>query len=250
VDNLLDARRILMTAQAPMIDPSRLSVMVSPTIEQQLLNTTNLAQWQGAGPTGEATQVTGALGQRFGFGRIFANQNVSAHTAGTYSGLTSPVCTATAGATSVTITGGGSGSGTLKAGDIVTIGGRTYAVTADVTGGAAAITVSISPALEVSVTGAVCSFNTTTVIAENLAYHRDAFGLAMARLPDFSNTGLFGTAALGAQVASVQDPVTGLAVRSRIYYVGNSSEVHVALDVLYGWKCLNPRLATRLRDAS
>ena len=251
-DNLLDARRILMIAGAPMIDPSRLSVMVSPTVEQQLLNTTApaLAQWQGAGPTGEATQLTGALGQRFGFGRIFPNQNVSAHTAGTYTGLTSPVCTAIAGATSVTITGGGGGSGTLKAGDIVTIGGRTYAVTADVTGGAAAITVSIAPALEVSVTAAVCSFNTTTTIAENLAYHRDAFGLAMARLPDFSNTGLFGTAALGAQVASVQDPVTGLAVRSRIYYVGNSSEVHVALDVLYGWKCLNPRLAMRLRDVS
>ena len=48
----------------------------------------------------------------------------------------------------------------------------------------------------------------------------------------------------------MQDPVTGLAMRSRIYYVGNDSAVHVALDVLYGWKVLNPRMATRLRDQS
>ena len=254
VDNLLDARRILMTAGTPMIDPSRLSVMVSPTIEQQLLNTTNLAQWQGAGPTGEATQVTGALGQRYGFGRIFANQNVQAHTGGTVSNLSLLIANGggyPAGTTTINLDAG-TVTGTLVPGDLLAIGGRTYAVTNTTTAASNTFTgVTITPALEALVAdNAAVTATNTSVIAENLAYHRDAFGLAMARLPDFSNTGLFGTAALGAQVASVQDPVTGLAVRSRIYYVGNVSEVHVALDVLYGWKVLNPRLATRLRDVS
>ena len=61
----------------------------------------------------------------------------------------------------------------------------------------------------------------------------------MAPLPELPDE-------LGAKVATVSDPVTGLSVRSRIYYVGDSSEVHVALDVLYGVKTLDNNMAVRL----
>lgn len=253
-NDLLDARRILMTNLAPMSDPSRLSVMVTPTVEQQLLNVSAFSQWQGSGAIGTDAQVTGAIGGRYGFGRIFANQNVPAHTAGTVStasllinngaGYAAGVSTINLDAAAVT--------GTLVPGDILTIGGKAYAVTNTTTAAGNAFTgVTIAPALEAAVAdNAAVTANATTVIGECVAYHRDAFALAMARLPDYTNAGLFGSSSLGAQIASVQDPVTGLSIRSRIYYVGNSSEVHVALDVLYGWKVLNHRLATRLRDVS
>lgn len=252
VENLLDTRRILMTNGVPMSDPSRLSVMVTPVIEQQMLNLTAFSQWQGSGTVGTESQITGALGGRFGYGRIFANQNVPAHTAGTPS--TTSVLAKGAYLTGVsTMTlDAGTLTGDVKAGDIFTVGGRSYAITNNVTAASNELVgVTFTPALEADVAdNAAVTLNCTTVIGENVAYHRDAFALAMARLPDYSNTGLFGTSALGASVASVQDPVTGLSLRSRIYYVGNSSEVHVALDVLYGWKVLNPRMATRLRDVS
>lgn len=252
VENLLDTRRILMSNAVPMSDPSRLSVMVTPVIEQQLLNLSAFSQWQGSGAVGTDAQVTGAIGGRFGFGRIFANQNVPAHTAGTPS-TTSVLAKGAylAGVSTMTLDAA-TLTGNVVAGDIFTVGGRTYAITNNVTAASNELVgVTFTPALEADVAdNAPVTLNCTTVIGENVAYHRDAFALAMARLPDYSNTGLFGTAALGAQVASVQDPVTGLAMRSRIYYVGNDSAVHVALDVLYGWKVLNPRMATRLRDQS
>jgi hypothetical protein len=38
---------------------------------------------------------------------------------------------------------------------------------------------------------------------------------------------------LGARSATVSDPITNLALRSRLFYGGNASKVYVALDVLY-----------------
>jgi len=254
-NDVTECRRVLMQAQTPMSDASRLSLMVTPTIEKQLLSQAAFSQFQGSGSVGQATNITGAIGGRFGFGRIFANQNVPSHTiVATAIGGTPAVNGAVAaGATSIAIDGAAA-SGQLQPGDILSIGGRNYAV-----GGSATLTASsgafasvpVIPAIEANIAdNAGVTVTQSTAVGENVAYHRDAFALAMARLPDYSNSGLFGTSALGAQVASVQDPVTGIAMRSRIYYLGNSSEVHVALDVLYGWKLLNSRLAMRLRDAS
>jgi hypothetical protein len=48
---------------------------------------------------------------------------------------------------------------------------------------------------------------------------------------------------LGAKIATITDPITGLSIRSRLFYVGDSSAVKVALDVLYGVKTLDPNLA-------
>jgi len=74
----------------------------------------------------------------------------------------------------------------------------------------------------------------------NTAFHKNAFALAMAPLSELGGE-------LGARIATITDPVSSLALRSRLYYVGDSSEVHVALDVLYGVKTLDPNLACRGR---
>jgi hypothetical protein len=78
--------------------------------------------------------------------------------------------------------------------------------------------------------------------AQTLAFHRNAFALATAPLTDIGNQ-------LGARIAVVSDPITNISLRSRMYYVGGSSQVEVALDVLYGVKTLDPNLAVRAYDA-
>lgn len=257
VGDITSGRRVLMQAQTPMNDASRLSIMVDPTTEKELLDVTAFAQWQGSGQAGTDTQVTGALGGRYGFGRIFANQNVKTHTKGTCNDtalLINKVGGYAAGISTIDLDAAdGTVTGTLVPGDILTIGGKNYAVTNTATAASNAFTgVTIAPALEslVADNAVVTAVLANAAVGEGLAFHRDAFALAMARLPDYSNAGLYGASSLGAQVASVQDPVTGLSVRSRIYYLGDTSVVHVALDVLYGWKVLNPRLATRMRNLS
>jgi hypothetical protein len=51
---------------------------------------------------------------------------------------------------------------------------------------------------------------------------------------------------LGARVASVVDPVTGLALRSRMWYDGDKSTVKVGIDALWGVQVLDPNLAVRM----
>jgi hypothetical protein len=77
---------------------------------------------------------------------------------------------------------------------------------------------------------------------QNLAFHRNFAALAMAPLTTI------GREIGGARIETVIDEDTGLALRSRMYYVGDSSRVYVALDVLYGLDVLDPNLAVVMRD--
>ena len=53
---------------------------------------------------------------------------------------------------------------------------------------------------------------------------------------------------LGAKIATVQDPITGLTLRSRIFYDGDKSLVKVALDALWGVAVLNPNRCVRMYE--
>ena len=256
-DDILGVRKVLFDAKVPMKDPAMLSLMLDSGAETKLLGNSAFSQWQGNANGGVNTQATGQLGQKFGFGNVFANQTVTdtTHTPGTCNDTALQLLGATAaGATTISLDAVDAGvTGTLVPGDVLTIahggtiGTRRYAVTNTVTAGSNQfVGVTITPGLAQAESDNKAVTARIDTHIPMLAYHRDAFALAMAKLPDFSNSNLFGNGQLGAKVASVQDPVTGLSVRSRIYYVGNSSEVHVALDVLYGWKTLNPYLAARL----
>jgi len=184
----------------------------------------------------------GSLGVTMGL-EVFANQNVRTHTKGTLSDPTPALVGAHAkGATSVTMDDT-TLTGTLQKGDTFVLAGNSqrYAVTANATAGGNAITASITPALvQAYDDNAAVTVNLDNHVAM-LAFHRNAFAFASAPLPDTI------PAQLGAQVATVTDPNTGLSIRSRMFYLGDSSKVVVALDVLYGWKTLDPNLAARLR---
>ena len=240
--DLTAVRGMLFNNQVPM-DENMLHLMLSGTQEAEALNLSAFSQWQGAGPAGAETLLRGSLGTKYGM-EVFANQNVATHTAGVSADAVGALtANAAAGATTIafdSITA----AGTVKAGDTFLLTGtadtQRYTFTADFTAVAGAIAAAtIFPPLKVAhVIGDVI-----TIVLQSgeqgLAFHRNAFALAMAPLSDLAGQ-------LGAKVATVSDPVTNLSIRSRLFYIGDTSKVYVALDVLYGVKTLDPNLAVRL----
>ncbi len=244
VADILAPRRTLFDNNVPIQDSQFMHYMVDGTLEEGFLGLQAFAQHQGAGIEGVDTQLRGTLGMRYGV-EVFANQNVKSHTKGTIDDTALEVNGAqTQGSTTIDLNAVDGGvTGTLVPGDTFSVAGNTqrYAVTALNTAAANVFTdVAITPSL----VQAYSDNDVVTVSADdhtaNLMFHRNAFALVIAPLPEIGNE-------LGARVATVSDPVTGLSLRSRIFYEANTSEVRVALDVLYGVKTLDPNLATRGR---
>lgn len=248
--DILAARKILFDNGVPMND-GLLFAELGGQEEADLLANSAFSQWQGAGPTGEATQVSGVIGTRYGI-TAFANQNVPSHVSG--AGGTDVVGTAPAMA--VGDTSGlfsalqASITNFVRTGDTFSIAGdsQRYVVTAAAsTGAGGTVTVSFYPALKVATSGGeVTTFDIptsggSTTKVQNLVFHRRFAALAMAPLSRIGD-------GLGARIETVVDPITNIALRSRIYYLGDSSQVRVALDALWGVKTLDPNRAVRMRQ--
>jgi hypothetical protein len=215
------------------------------------LDTFNRADASGSAET----QLRGTLGQKFGF-EIFANQNVQTQQAGgsftaTVNNTVSSAITV--GATSISLAGS-TMSGTLAVGDIIQVGhsgtdglsgfaltaNRNFVVTAAATVTSNAITVSVAPKSRHTVasgTAATVKLGSTAKY-DNLAFHRNAFALAMAPLPETARR-------MGAQVASIADPITGLALRVTMWYEGLDAKVYIRIDALWGVKTLDEDMAVR-----
>lgn len=242
-NDLVDTRTIMRTAKVPLNDPSMLHFAVNPSVEGDLLQDSKFIEWQGSGQEGADTQRTGFLGRKAGF-EIFAGaHNVPTLTGGALTGSPLVQGAQVAKATSMTWDAG-TLTGDINKGDTFTIAGSTqsYAVTADATAAGNAVAVTFTPPLTqaYSDNAAVTVTQETTKIHQNLAFHRNAFALVMPRLPDHGSN-------IGARIASVQDPFTGLSLRSKVWYDADSSEIRVAFDILYGVKTLDPNLACRMR---
>jgi hypothetical protein len=249
VNNVIQTRKKLQDRKAPLSDAENMFFQVTPGFEADLLREAAFSQWQGSDGVGVETQRTGLLGRRYGM-EFFTNQNIPTATYIDFTDFAGAVVGAEAvGSTSIEVNALGNEAKVDK-GRIVTFAGDTqeYVVTADATITTNAATLIINPPLKVALSGSeVVTIQATpdnTTVYQNLAFHRNFMALAMARLPDFA-----GMDGLGANIASVQDPVTGLSLRSRIYYVGASSKIEVALDVLYGYALLDPNLAVRMELA-
>lgn len=221
-------------------------LMLSGVQREELLNLAAFSQWQGAGGAGVDTQMRGSLGTKYGF-ETFANQNCQTHTAGTLADATGFVSGAHSLGATTLIVDGVTLAGTVKAGDSLVIAGNTqrYAITANATAAAGtpgALTLSITPPLVAALSGNEVVTVTVVSGTQGLAFHRNAFALAMAPLSEIGGN-------LGARIATITDPVSNLSIRSRLFYVGDESAVYVALDCLYGVKTLDPNLACRYVDA-
>lgn len=235
--------KVQFDRKVPTYDVANMHYMTDSDMAMDLLNNSAFSQHQGAGPTGVETQRTGHLGRKFGY-EFFTNQNVASHTMGTANTGTTALNGAIVLGASTLNLDAGTLTGTVVPGDTFVIAGNSqrYAVTNTVTasGNAMAGITFTPPAVQAYSDNAVITISLDNHSA-CLAFHRNAFALAMAPLSDLGGQ-------LGAQIASVTDPITGLSLRSRMFYVGDTSTVYVALDVLYGIKTLDPNLACRGRN--
>lgn len=234
-------RRILNVNNAP--NDSR-HLMLSPTQEEEALNLSAFSQHAGAGDAGVQTQMRGSLGMKYGY-EVFMNQNVPTHTQGVAADATGALAAAATAGDSVISFDGVTAAGTFQAGDSFVIAGNSqrYVFTALATadGGGIVTNAAIFPAL-------VQDYAENDVITINLVggeqgigFHRNAFALAMAPLSEAGGQ-------LGARISTVTDPVSGLSLRSRMFYDGDTSSVFVSIDALWGIKTLDPNLAVRLTN--
>lgn len=245
VNDILGPQTVAFDNKVP-IHPGRMHYEIDGKQQQGFLALPAFSQHQGAGLEGVQTQMSGSLGVKFGT-EIFAAHNTPTHLTGTASVTALLVNDAAANKGDTTIgIDAASVTGILRKGDTFVIAGNTqrYAVQADVTAsGNAFANVSIYPplvqnyadnaAITLSQQGAA-----NTSMKQMIYFHRNFACLAMAPLHEMGNE-------LGAKVATITDPFTGLSLRSRLWYEPDASEVRVALDMLYGGTVLDGNLAVR-----
>jgi hypothetical protein len=223
----------------------------------------------------------GSLGM-IGNVETFMSQNVPVHTTGTRDNTTPFTKTAVSGGVLSTTyaaskdlgymdlsTDGHDASVTIKAGDVFTIADvydvnpvtkatlphlKMFTVVSDVTANGTTTTettIRISPPIipsgafqNVSAAPAndkALSFvgTASTLIRQNLVFHKNAFALAVVPMEKPEGA-----------VNCVRKSHKGLSVRMIPYYDGTNDVSNWRLDILYGVKCLDERLATRLGVAA
>ena len=189
-----------------------------------------------------AVKIDGEIGRKFGID-WFADDGVRSHRAGSAADHSrfhlTLAAAAPAGAHAV-VAASDSGAPSLVVGDILSFDGQaqTYVVTAASTLSGAGEAVSIAPAL-----GQAVDAGTPVRVAGdhivNMAFHRDAFALAMRPL-----TAGTVDVALGNQILSMTDAQTGLSLRLEV--ARQYKQTVWEFDVLWGVKLVRPQLAVRI----
>lgn len=209
---------------------------------------------------------SGRMGIGLGFDWSM-DQNVNTHTVGPLGGTPAVAGASQTGASLATSGWTAAAAARLKVGDVFTIANvfrvnaqtrqsigvlQQFVVTADFSSAADGTgSVSISP--PITVTGAFQTVNASpadgaliTVVGaanatspQGLAYHRDAFTLVTADLPQPNDT---------TEHAIANDPDSGLSIRFvRQYDITNDLNL-CRIDILYGWAALYPELACRIQS--
>ena len=256
IGDIVDCRKVLRDNAGGLIDTDLTYYAIDSTMEAAFLANTVFHSASVAGSDSDMPRRRGYLGTRFGT-ELFVQQTLTNHTSGTIVSATNDVLGSIVGANAIRSTtisvenfAGGGGIETLVAGDSLVIAGNTqrYAVTATATMAAGLNTaVGIYPPLVAACTGGevvTCETKSATNFSDryfvNLMFHRNAFAIALAPLPEIGD-------GAGARMAVITDPRTGLSIRSRLAYDDTLATVLVTLDVLYGVKCLDPNLAVVAR---
>jgi hypothetical protein len=124
----------------------------------------------------------------------------------------------------------------LVAGDIITFGGRSYAVAADVTLIVGNTTVTLTSPLRAATAGG----ETVTLLATqnrvNLMFHKDAIHFASRPLISEASD----------KRMSIADPVTGLALGMEL--IRQNKQDYIEFDILYGATSFRPELGVRVCD--
>lgn len=233
-------RKQMFDNKVPLRDAQNLHYMIDGATELAFLTALSAS---GMMPNQQDTALReGSMGRLFGFD-VWANQNTPLHTSGVAADAVGTVDGVNAvGATSVSISAVSAGI-TVKVGDVVAIAGdpQQYTIGANGTDAdGAAFAITLSSGLKKATAGG--EVVTITLVGANkfqtIGFHHNFAALATAPLSDMGKE-------LGAKISTISDPITGLSLRSRMFYDGDNSKVKVALDVLYGFKLLDPNLAVR-----
>lgn len=172
----------------------------------------------------------GSIGRLFGLDN-YMSQAVKRHEAGTLSAAVKPKANTAKGAAALTLSAAAV-TGSLKKGDILTILGKTYAVTADAAVASNEITVGIYPALQDDVTT-----STAVAVAEshtaNLAFAPMAFAFVTRPLVVPSGVECYTTS------------YNGVSLRVTKGYDMKYKKEMLSMDVLYAYKTIYPELAVR-----
>lgn len=229
VEAATNARKVLHQQRAPRMDRRGVldydaeanALALSPFSDADKIGTSDI-------------RVEGEIGRKYGID-WYADDAVPTHANGTAWALGVVVASTTAAAgTSIDLTA--SASGDIHAGDVFTIAGQTqtYVATASTAAGTSHA-VSIQPPLtSIATAAAACTAKADHVV--NMAFHRDAFALAMRPL--------VGVTATNPNIMSATDPMTGISLRlelSRQY-----KQDRWEYDVLWGSKLVRAALATRI----
>lgn len=237
--------KTLMENDCPTADAARMFCLVGPSTFKELLDISAFTQHQGSGQTGVDSQIEGEIGRRFGFN--FVPQTIMpSHTAGAGITAAAPMLNGAVdkGATSIvvddsTLTGG------VAAGDMITIAGRGYAIAAPATASGNSISLTLERGLiAAAADNTAVSFTTSDAIEENLGFHTNALGFAMAPLPASAPQ------MASASVATATDPLSGLSLRLAMGWDIRTKKSLVSVDALWGVQVLDDSLACRLRNAA
>lgn len=262
-DMIVPGRKKLAEHRTPMND---IHFAIDEDLEATFLSDPIFLRADAAGPGNQSALVEGMLGRRFGV-NIFTSQLAKR----TIAQQTATLAAAAATGDEVgAIDSGGTGYDVNTSSGIVidaltnaetlavnvdtfTIAGdpTVYVVTAvsgAVTG--AEVTISCYPPLQhFAAENAVVTFNNRFTIQdaaagtrENLMFHRNALALVMAPL------GAHGNGA-GAEVYTATDEETGLSIRVRKFYDGDTAKLSMAVDALWGVQVLDSQMAVRVLRA-
>ena len=122
-------------------------------------------------------------------------------------------------------------SGTVKAGDILVIGGKNYIAQADATAASNEIAVALDRNITVAANAAVTVNNGG---AQNLVFHQNAFAFVTRPL------------AAPAGVESYTTSYNGITLRVVRGYNMTYKKEMLSMDILYGYKTMYPELACRV----
>lgn len=234
------AARALLNAQLCPKDTRR--AVIDFDAEEGFLNLAEVSDTsQVAGEKG--AKFEGEMGRKLGFD-WFTDNHVPSHTAGVPGGtpvINDAGAAIAIGDTSVPIDGVTGTTGTYLKGDIVTFAGHTqqYSVQANaLANGSGEIDITVSPPLLAApADGAAVTLVATHVV--NMAFHRDAFALAVRPLQQSA-----ADLELGSKIMSMQDPVSGLPLRLEVSR--QHKQVIWEFDILWGVRCVRPELAVRI----
>ena len=253
IADIVDCRKVLRDNVGGLIDTDLVYYALDSTMEAEFLQLPIFHAANIAAGDADVPRRRGFLGQRFG-AELFVQQTLTSHTSGTVVSLTNYVAGTLGADLAIRATtmnlSGLNGSETLVAGDSFVIAGNTQryviAALATLSGGANAAVTIYPQAVQDYSSGAVVTFETKSTANfsdayfQNIMFHRNAFAIAMAPLPEIGD-------GAGARMSVITDPRTGLSIRSRIAYNDSDAKVLVTLDVLYGVKCIEPNLAVIAR---